>query len=283
MERLNLYRVNRGDTAFLPYIPSCFHPLLEQKETVCVGAVYEGASCGAALAECSAPGEYDLRYLFVDPNARLCGLGTYLLRGLLGQLRERKASCIRAIYSPSMLEGGKQTLNILQRAGFSSPKPISTGFSTCLGDIPEPDAQLPPSMAVYSAIDAPPEVQEAYVDLLEANALPPFADARTMQAPWAELCSFCTVKEELSGVFLISRKKEGIHLEGLYVLPEYRRGRTAWALISRSLRAARAILPPETKVWTSAISRESFSLCDKLLRLGGRAEKETEFYCIYRF
>ena len=48
-------------------------------------------------------------------------------------------------------------------------------------------------------------------------------------------------------------------------------------------RAARAILPPETKVWTSAISRESFSLCDKLLRLGGRAEKETEFYCIYRF
>ena len=42
-------------------------------------------------------------------------------------------------------------------------------------------------------------------------------------------------------------------------------------------------LPPETEVWASAIDRNAFSLCDKLLLRGNRAVKETELCSIYRF
>ena len=64
-------------------------------------------------------------------------------------------------------------------------------------------------------------------------------------------------------------------------LPRIRR--TAAALIARSIQAAKALLPPETEVWTSAIDRNAFSLCEKLLRLGDRAVKETEFRSVYTF
>ena len=96
--------------------------LLGRDDTVCVGAVCGSAACGAAIAQREQGGGLCyLRYIFVDPKARLCGLGTYLLRGLLGQLRSRGAQEVQAIFSPSMLESGGQTLGILERAGFSRP------------------------------------------------------------------------------------------------------------------------------------------------------------------
>ena len=67
------------------------------------------------------------------------------------------------------------------------------------------------------------------------------------------------------------------------MLPEFRGGRTAAALIARTIRAARALLPPETEVWASAIDRGAYSLCDKLLRPGDRAVKETELCAVYTF
>ena len=119
MERLSLRLVGPGDRAFQQYIPGNLRSLLGRDDTVCVGAVYEAASCGAALAQREQWGDsYELRYIFVDPRARLCGLGTYLLRGLLGQLRARGAREVRAVYSAGMLENGGQRLGILERAGF---------------------------------------------------------------------------------------------------------------------------------------------------------------------
>ena len=106
---------------------------------------------------------------------------------------------------------------------------------------------------------------------------------RTWSGPGGELSGFCTVRGSLSGWLLIDRRGEGCHVAGLYVLPEHRGGWTAAALIARSIRAARQLLPPETQVWASAIDRNAFSLCDKLLRLGDRAAKETELYSVYRF
>ena len=283
MEQLSLRLVGPKDEAFLRYIPGNFRPLLEQEGTVCVGAVYGAAACGAAIAQRDRWDDYDLRYIFVDPEARLCGLGTYLLRGLLGQIRSRGGRVVKAVYSPSMLEGGKQTLSILERAGFSKPEPAATGFSTRLGDIPDVNLTPHPELEVYSALDAPEAVQDAYMDLLDAGELPDFADAEDLVHPWGELSSFCTENGVLSGWFLIDRKGEGCHLAGLYVLPEFRGGRTAATLIARSIRAAKELLPPETEVWTSAIDRNAFSLCDKLLRLGDRAVKETEFRSTYTF
>ena len=283
MEHLTLRLIGPEDTAFLQYVPGNFRSLPGQDEAVCVGAVYGGAACGAALAQRDRWGTYDLRYIFVDPKARLCGLGTYLLRGLLGQIQAQGGTQVRAIYTPSMLEDGRQTLSILERAGFSRPEPVSTGFSTRLGDIPDLRITPPPELAVYSALEAPEGVQDAYLALLEAGALPGFADAEELVHPWGELSSFCAENGTLSGWFLIDHKGEGCHLAGLYVLPEFRGGRTAAALIARSIRAAKAMLPPETEVWTSAIDRNAFSLCDKLLRLGDRAVKETEFCAVYTF
>ena len=283
MEKLILQLVRPADTAFLQYIPGNFRPLLEKEGTVCVGAVYGPWACGAALAQPAGGDEYYLRYIFVDPKARLCGLGTYLLRGLLGQIKARGGKAVKAVYSPSMLEGEKQTLGILERAGFSRPEPFATGFSTCLGDIPPLDMPCAGDLEVYSLRDAPREVGQAYQALLQAGELPDFADAGALERPWEELSCFCTEKGTLSGIFLLDRKGEGCHLAGLYVLPGFRGGRTAAALIARTIRSAKELLPPETPVWTSAIDRNAYSMCDKLLRQGDRAEKETELSCVYMF
>ena len=283
MERLRLQLVGPEDGAFRQYIPGNLRPLVGREDTVCVGAAYGAAACGAALAQRDRRDGYDLRYIFIDPSARLCGLGTYLLRGLLGQLRARGARQVRAIYTPGMLEGGGQTLGILERAGFSAPEPVSTGFSTRLGDIPDVRITLPPELAVCSALEAPEAVQDQYLALLETGDLPGFADMEDLDRPWGDLSSFCTVDGALSGWFFLDRRGEGCHLACLYVLPEFRSGRTAAALSARSLRAARALLPPETEVWASAIDRGAYSLCDKLLRPGDRAVKETELCAVYTF
>lgn len=283
MEKLILQLVRPADTAFLQYIPGNFRPLLEKEGTVCVGAVYGASACGAALAQPAGGDEYYLRYIFVDPKARLCGLGTYLLRGLLGQIKARGGKAVKAVYSPSMLEGEKQTLGILERAGFSRPEPFATGFTTCLGDIPDVNLASHPELAVYSALDTPEPVRDAYLNLLRSGELPDFADMEKLERPWEELSCFCTEKGVLSGIFLLDYKGEGCHLAGLYILPGFRGGRTAAALIARTIRAAKALLPPETPVWTSAIDRNAYSMCDKLLRLGDRAEKETELSCVYMF
>ena len=283
MEQLRLRLVGPEDQPFLQYVPGNLRPLLGRDDAVCVGAVYGAAACGAALAQRDRWGGYDLRYVFIDPAARLCGLGTYLLRGLVGQLLARGARRVRAVYAPSMLEDGRQTLGILERAGFPRPEPVSTGFSTRLGDIPDVRITLPPELAVCSALEAPEAVQDQYLALLETGDLPDFADMEELDRPWGDLSSFCTVGGVLSGWFFLDRRGEGCHLACLYVLPEFRGGRTAAALIARSLRAARALLPPETEVWASAIDRGAYSLCDKLLRPGDRAVKETELCAVYTF
>ena len=284
MEQLRLYLIGPEDRAFFQYIPGNFQSLLGRDDTVCVGAVCGSAACGAAIAQREQGGGLCyLRYIFVDPKARLCGLGTYLLRGLLGQLRSRGAQEVQAIFSPSMLESGGQTLGILERAGFSRPKPVSTGFSTRLGDIPDVKYGPSPEMAVYSVLDAPQAVRDAYLSLLDAGELPELADLDRLDRPWEELSGFCTEKGELSGVFLLDHKGEGCHLAGLYVLPEFRGGRTAAALIAWCIRTAKALLPPETEVWASAIDRNAFSLCEKLMRRGDLAVKETELCAVYTF
>ena len=53
-----------------------------QDEAVCVGAAYGRAACGAALAQRDRRDGYDLRYIFIDPSARLCGLDNVRGAGL---------------------------------------------------------------------------------------------------------------------------------------------------------------------------------------------------------
>lgn len=283
MDELTLLRIGRADTAFLQYIPGNMRGLLAQEGTVCVGAVFRGVACGAALAEETEPGGYHLRYIFVDPAARLCGLGTYLLRGLLGELANMGAERVTAVYAPSMLESGGQTLSILQGAGFSAPRPAATAFSVPLGEMYLPEVSLPEGMVVYTAVELPDELADAYEELALSGELPAFADVTTLESPSAGVSTFCAVDGTLSGVLLVERKPAELAVAGLYVLEGYRRGRTAAALISRSIREARRLCPPETEVSASAINRDSFALCDKLFRRKGARGKETEFVSAFEF
>lgn len=160
MERLGLWLVGPEDRAFAQYVPGNLRPLLGREDTVCVGAVYEGMACGAALAELERGGSCYLRYLFVDPAARLCGLGTYLLRGLMGKARELGACQVKALYTPSMLERKDQSMGVLERAGFSRPKPVATQFSAWLGDIPGVKFPEVSDLKVYSALELPQNLWE---------------------------------------------------------------------------------------------------------------------------
>lgn len=283
MEELTLVRVREAEEPFSQYLPKNFHPLLSREDNLCVGAVYKGMACAAALAEAADFGEYHLRYIFVDPAARLCGLGTYLLNGLIGQLQKMGAVRLKAIYTPKMVENEGHTFGILERAGFSSPKPISTAFSVSLGDIRDPSPTLPDEMKVYNALELPQELMDAYEDLVLDGSLPDFADARQMKAPSAEITSFCAVDGKLAGLMLVDRRDGGLYVAGLYVLDGYRRGRTAAALIGKSLCEARRLCPPETEVFTSTISREAFSICDKLFKRNSTTNRETELLSIYSF
>lgn len=282
MEELTLVRARGSDNPFAQYVPGNFRPLLDWEDTLCVGAVYKGAACAAALAEPAEDGYY-LRYIYVDPAVRLCGLGTHLLRGLLGLAGEAGAAWVKAMWSPSMLENGGQTLGILERAGFSPPEPVSTFFHTRLGDIPASGEEPPEGMAVYNADELPDELADEYIDLVESGALPPFADASGLRDPSAEISAFCTVDGALAGVLLIDLREEGLHLAGVYVLEEYRHKGVLQVLADKALAEARALYPPETAVWTSTINRDSFAACDRMLRRGSAATHETEFLSVFRF
>lgn len=48
-------------------------------------------------------------------------------------------------------------------------------------------------------------------------------------------------------------------------------------------RCGTPVPPAETKVWASAIDRNAFSLCEKLMRRGDLAVKETELCAVYTF
>ena len=283
MEELNLVRVDTADPVFLQYLPGNFRHLPGRDEAVCVGAVYQGMACGAALAEETAPGVYYLRYLFIDPRARLCGLGTYLLRGLLGELDGRGAFEVKAVYTPGMLEEGRQTLGVLERAGFTAPKPISTAFSVRLGDIRIPEAELPQGAEVYTADEMPDALIDAYEALLLRNALPAFVDPGELGSPQADLTSVCAVDGQLAGILLVDRQEQALCVAGLYVMEAHRKGFVTPALIANSIGSALALYPPETEVIVSAINRQSFALCDRLFRRNSTTHKETELLSVYRF
>ena len=48
-------------------------------------------------------------------------------------------------------------------------------------------------------------------------------------------------------------------------------------------RCGTPVPPAETEVWASAIDRNAFSLCEKLMRRGDLAVKETELCAVYTF
>lgn len=111
--------------------------------------------------------------------------------------------------------------------------------------------------------------------------MPQFACSTAAVSPAPELCTFCTAEGELAGVMIVDRQDGALVVAGLYVMEPFRRGRTAAALIQRTLQEAQRLCPPKTEVFVSAVTRESFALCDKLFRRTSATRKETELMSVY--
>lgn len=280
MEELALVEVTGPEGPFARYVPENFRPQVGRRDWLCVGAVWRNMACAAAVAQLVPESGWHLRYIYVDPAARGQGLGTYLLRGLLGQVKARWGRQIRAVWTAGMVESGEQVPGVLARAGFSPPEPVGTVFSVPLGRIPELKPFSAPGLAVYDGLHLPPEVEEEYHSLLWTGEIPPFADSRDMEGLTPQLSSFCTASGQLAGVLLGQRTAEGLNLAGLWVRPSCRKGRTAALLIARSLSAARRAWPPDTWISTTAIDRTAFELALRFFRPEDGARRETELMAV---
>ena len=284
MERLRLQLVGPEDGAFRQYIPGNLRPLVGREDTVCVGAAYGAAACGAALAQRTGGMDTTCGTFSSTPPPGCaawgpicsgdcwgsCGpggpgrSGPSTPRGCWraggrpwaswsGRGFPRRSRCPRLLH-PAGGHPGCQDHPAAGAGGMQRPGGPGGGA----GPVPGPAGDRGSARLRRHGGAGPP--LGGPVQLLHGGRRPV-----RLGSSW-------------------TAGGRGVHLACLYVLPEFRSGRTAGALIARSLRAARALLPPETEVWASAIDRGAYSLCDKLLRPGGPAAvKETELCAVYTF
>lgn len=282
MNDLTLIRVGRNHSVFLQYLPQNLHKLLSDPHAVCIGAVFRNTACGVALAERTGPDECYVRYIYVDPAVRFCGLGTYLLRGLLGQLQLTGVSTVKAVYSNSMLEPGMQTLHIFTRAGFSPPRPISTSFSTCLNELTMPEIRIPDNVELYTANQLSDILWATYEILLEIGQFSSIVDIRMLNDPCLQTSVFCCVDGRLIGVLLVDKRDDALHVAGVHVQREFRWTRVAALMIQKAIQEAKTFYTPQTEVTVSTINKDAYALCEKLFPPASM-EKETEYLATYQF
>lgn len=285
MENLSLVRVtSKNNRPFLQYVPGNMQKLLENAENICVGVVYGSNSCGSALVEMEDDGSFYLRSIFIDPLARFCGLGTYLLRGITGEVQKTGAANLKFIYSPSILEC--RTLSgIFKRAGFRVNDPVATSFSIRFGDIKVPDllGKDIPGVEILRLSALPDPLLKKYIADADNGSIPPHADIRTAKGKILDFCTLvCLVKGELAGIIINTFTEGEIVLRSLYIYKTFRRTAITGLLISQAKKAAEAIISDDDVVRTTSINTESYSLCEKLFRNNYRL-KETEFIAEYIF
>ena len=275
-EPLRLLRI-REPGPFAGYIPPNMHCAAKRAENICIGAAYLDKACGAVLAESTLEGWY-VRSVYVDPSARLCGLGTYLLRALIGAVQAAGAEELTLMYTPGMLEGGNVS-GAFQRAGFSPPQPYASIFTVPLGAIYTPAAP-DTRMTAEPILTAPPAVKEAYHQKLISGGFPAFvSDDGFLYPPEPRCCLLAYTEDKVAGaiaVFHDEARKE-LYVRGLYVGELYRGRGVAQTLIRRALETALQIYGPEYPVRTSPITRTLYELCDRYF-MHGHGSKETIFF-----
>jgi len=265
----------------MQYIPGNLRALAKDKRNYAIGTVYDGKACGAALCEATNTGCY-LRSVFVDPAVRLCGVGTLLLRGLLGVVGADGWDELVFIYTEDMLERAPLS-GCFTRAGFSTPSPVSTFFSAPLDSITLPEVYT--DAAVYSFDRVPGNVWEQYQALTECGKYPPYVDAKMVNADdIVNKCSFIAVDHEgqPAGVILVLKQDEGLYVNGVFVPERQRSTRMGMGLMFAALHAARLRYPGTTNVSVSTINAMSFKICDSAFDNKVRT-KYTEFKVSYTF
>jgi GNAT superfamily N-acetyltransferase len=284
LEKLSLVRViPQNSRQFIQYIPGNMHKLVENPDNICVGAVYERYSCAAALAE-KANGQFYLVSIFVDPQARRCGLGTYLLRGITGEVKKTEVNSLKFIYSPSMLEGGMLS-GIFKRAGFRINDPIATSFSVRFGELKAPGFSQRgfPGVEIMRLSALPDRLMKKYIADADDGLIPPHADIRTAQGEVLNFCTLaCVVGGKLAGVIINTRTQGEILVRSLYVYEAFRRKAITGLLIGSAIREATKVISKDDVVRITPISTVSYALCEKFLERKYFL-KETEFLAGYIF
>lgn len=284
MGEIRLLRLPDGEPeaplgAFSQYLPPSLRSAALRPHNLCVGALYGGAACGAALIDGSGD-EPNLRWITVDPQARYCGVGTYLLEGLLGLAGEKWGGApVRGTFTPDQLEGGKLS-GIFARAGFSAPEPYATEFSCALGDLADPGGTA--GLDCLPVLALPEEVLNQYYLCIMEESLPDFADFRKLRDPIPGLCWAAAADGVFAGVLLCEDREGALNVRGLYVAPEFRRRGVARELIHVVLTAAKTIWPPETRVIGTAINGVSFGICAGAFE-NGSAARQTAMTMTYSF
>jgi len=266
MERLQLIRLPVIQDSemtlgvFAQYIPANHRSTAFASESICVGVSFDGAACGAAL--CSPEGgKLYLRWIMVDPQARYCGVGTYLLRGLLGLARHEYAGIpVHCVLSDDMLESS-HIPGCLTRAGFSAPQPFATEFSCPLRALKAPGEVPDEALAVMPLLQLPNPVQSEYDALLKQGALPEFVCADLLERPIPSLCLAAVYAGRLAGLFLCEKADDGIALRGLYVLEAYRAKNMPMALFKAAYETAIRSWPQDTLVTGAGITETSYKIC----------------------
>lgn len=314
MERLALYRlpVRTDQTvslgAFSSLLPGNFREIALQPQNLCVGAVFDGKACGIALIELHT--RPYLRWVYVDPHARCCGLGTHLLRGLLGEAKHMGSGIgVHCVFTLDMAESGRVP-GILERAGFTRPEPVSTEVSAPLGSIRMPktlpsaaDAGAPgdsggtessgaPGVLGVSELSGtgrilplhacPESVRRRYEQDIMTGTLPHYVNIREATHP-VPSCCLVAIRDDLpAGVLLCEEQAGCLHVRGLHVREPYRKTGVMPELVAAALTAARSLYGGTTLVTLSAINQASLELCHRLFP-ADCMKKRTEYHSVYEF
>lgn len=280
MEKLALIRLpyNRTLGAFRQYIPENLRQDGQSSRHVCVGAVYGDKAIGAGLIRME-DGPY-LRWIFVDPAARCCGVGTYLLKGLLGAAGEAyRGEPVKCVFTSEMWENSRVP-GILERVGFSGPQPVATRFSARLSELDSPG--IIGEHEILPIDELPEDIYLRFTQALYGGELPAYLDYAGLEEPLRECCLACLCRGELAGLLLCERTGEGIMVRGVYIFPAFRQTSVTGALLAEGIRVARTFLPGDMSVYISAINRESFSLSVHVLP-EHTLRKETEYRTEFRY
>jgi GNAT superfamily N-acetyltransferase len=284
MERLTLIRwteKNRGP--FLQYIPNNMHSLISTPENICVGSIFGNHSCGAAIAE-HENNRYYLRSIFIDPKVRLCGMGTYLLRGITGEVKKAGSKSFKFLYSPSMLAESRLS-GIFERAGFRVANPVAISLSVLFGDLKIPNfpEKGHPGVEIMPLSALPNSLKKKYYADADDGIIPVYADVRTVQDEVLDFCTLaCVVEGVLAGIIINLFTEGEIFTRSLYIYEHFRRTSITGLLIKHAIREAATVFKESEVVRTTPINMASYSLCEKVL---GKKYllKETEFVAEIRF
>lgn len=283
MEKLTLVRIiPQNSGPFRQYVPSNMQEMLENKDNICVGVIYGLNSCAVAIAELTND-QYYLRSVFVDPKVRLCGLGTYILRGITGEVRKIGAAGLKFLYSPSMLEGARLS-GIFKKVGFRVD-PVATSFSILFEEIKAAvyTREDRPGVKILSLSTLPEDLWEKYQTDADNGLIPPYADVSTAQGEILDACTLaCVVEGRLAGIIIITRMETEVLLRGLYIYEGFRKTSVTGLLIGRAIEEGSAILSDKDIVRTTALNFDSYALCERYF-MKNCLLKETEFCAEYHF